>query len=200
MSRTHFRLNTHSIFASISTNSLLETCAISEVQVTPTWLEPTTTYFVNEHPTIWSNWANDWAELWASNCAVHLTVCACHIIYLFQSEFTLYICLNVKKLVPPNRRDIPSLCDCDGTQTNNYLVRKWKLKYLAKWTKGLSWVVNTYLYDASEFVFFWCYVRISEWMHNLYLPECQRTVFSKKARYLKFKRLQRNSNPQPLTS
>ena len=36
MSRTHFRVNLHSIFAWMSRNSLLETSAISEVKVTAT--------------------------------------------------------------------------------------------------------------------------------------------------------------------
>ena len=44
-----------------------------------------------------------------------------------------------------------------------------------------------------------CYVRVSEWIHTLYLPECQGTPYSKQLRYLKFKLLQRNSNPQPLS-
>ena len=43
-----------------------------------------------------------------------------------------------------------------------------------------------------------CHVRISEWTHTLYLPECKGTLCSKQTRYLKFKWLQRDSNPQPL--
>ena len=52
MSRTRFTVNPHSIVASMSRNSLLETGEKSETQVTATGLEPTTTYFVNEHSTI----------------------------------------------------------------------------------------------------------------------------------------------------
>ena len=37
----------------MSRNSLLEAGVISEVSVTATWFEPTTTEFVNEHSTIW---------------------------------------------------------------------------------------------------------------------------------------------------
>ena len=40
-----------------------------------------------------------------------------------------------------------------------------------------------------------CYVRISEWIHILYLPECQGTPCLKQTRYLKFKWLQLDSNP-----
>ena len=43
MSRMSFRVNPHSIVALMSRNSLLETGAKYEVQVTATGLEPTTT-------------------------------------------------------------------------------------------------------------------------------------------------------------
>ena len=43
MSRTRFRVTPHSIIARMFRNSLLETGAISEVEVTATGLEPTTT-------------------------------------------------------------------------------------------------------------------------------------------------------------
>ena len=49
-----------------------------------------------KHSTIWPNWPNDFAELWVLICTLHLTVCSCHVMYTFPSEFTLYICLNVK--------------------------------------------------------------------------------------------------------
>ena len=35
-----------------------------------------------------------------------LTVCSCHVTYAFQSESTLYSCLNVKELLPQSRREI----------------------------------------------------------------------------------------------
>ena len=35
-----------------------------------------------------------------------LTVCSYHVTYAFQSESTLYICLNVKEILDRNRRDI----------------------------------------------------------------------------------------------
>ena len=34
------------------------------------------------------------------------TVCSCHVTYAFQSEYTLYICLNVKELLARSRRKI----------------------------------------------------------------------------------------------
>ena len=40
-----------------------------------------------------------------------VTVCSCHVMYVFQSEFTLYSCLNVKELLAQNRREIWRLSD-----------------------------------------------------------------------------------------
>ena len=48
-------------------------------------------------------------------------------------------------------------------------------------------------------MFLSCHLRISEWIHILYLPECQEIPSSKQERYLKFKRLQQDSNTQPLS-
>ena len=35
-----------------------------------------------------------------------LSVYSCHVTYAFQSESTLYICLNVKELLAQSRREI----------------------------------------------------------------------------------------------
>ena len=35
-----------------------------------------------------------------------LTVCSCHVTYAFESESTLYSCLNVKELLARSRREI----------------------------------------------------------------------------------------------
>ena len=51
-----------------------------------------------------------------------LTVCYYHVKYLFQSESTLYSCLNVKELLAQNRCDIWSLGDSGNIQTHNHLV------------------------------------------------------------------------------
>ena len=40
---------------------------------------------------------------------VYLTVCSCHVTYAFQSESTLYSCLNIKELLTQNRCKIWSL-------------------------------------------------------------------------------------------
>ena len=127
-------------------------------------------------------------------------VCFYHVTYEFESESTLYSCLNVKELLARSRRHIWRLSDCNGTQTNNHLVRKRILNHLAKLAKWLSSVVSTYLYGAFDCMFLSCHVRIWEWIHTLQLPECQGTPCSKQASYLKIKWLQRDSNPQPLSS
>ena len=129
-----------------------------------------------------------------------MTVCSFHVTYAFQSESTLYICLNVKELLAPSRREIWSLSDCNWTRTHNHLVHKRTLNHLAKLAKWLSCVMSTYLYGAFDCAFLSCHVRVSEWIHTLYLPECQGTPCSKQARNLKFKWLQLDSNPQPLKS
>ena len=61
-----------------------------------------------------------------------MILCSCHITYAFQSESTLYSCLNVKELLARSRREIWSLSDCNGTRTQNHLFHKWTLNHLAK--------------------------------------------------------------------
>ena len=163
-------------------------------------LEPTTTYFINEHSTIWPNWPNDWALLWGLICTVHLTVSFYHVTYEFESESTLYSFLNVKEFLARSRRQIWRLSDCNGTRTHNHLLRKRKLNHLAQLAKWLICVVSTYLYGAFDCMFLSCHVRVLEWIHTLQLPECQGTPCSKQASYVKIKWLQRDSNPQPLSS
>ena len=73
------------------------------------------------------------------------SVCYHHVMYAFQSESTLYCCVNVKELLTRNRRDIWSLSDCNGIRTSNHL-----LKYLGKLAKWLSCIMTTYLYDPFD--------------------------------------------------
>ena len=133
-------------------------------------------------------------------CTVHLTVSSYRVTYAFQTESRIYICLNVKELLAPNRRDIWNLTHCNEIRTHSQLVRKRTLNHLVKLIKWLSWVVSTCLYGAFDCTFLLCHIRDSEWIHALYLPEYQRNPCSKQAQYLKFKLLQRDSNPQPLSS
>ena len=107
--------------------------------------------------------------------------------YAFHSEYTLYICLNVKELLARRRREICSWSDCNWAQTQNHLVLKWTLNHLVKLPKILSCVLSTYMYGAFHSIFWSCHVRVSEWIHTLYSLECQGTPCSKHARNLKVK-------------
>ena len=64
----------------------------------------------------------------------HLTVCYYHLTYEFQSESTLYICLNVEEPLALKRHDI-CLSGSIGIQTHNQLVCKRTLNRLAKLAK-----------------------------------------------------------------
>ena len=75
-----------------------------------------------------------------------LTVCSYHVMYAFQSESTLYICLNVKELLAQNRCDILSLSNGNPQP----LSSKRTLNHVDKIAKWLSFVVSTYLYGAFD--------------------------------------------------
>ena len=62
----------------------------------------------------------------------NITVCSCHVTYAFQSESTLYICLNVREPLARSRREISSLSECNWTGTRKQLVYKRTLNHLDK--------------------------------------------------------------------
>ena len=159
-----------------------------------------TTLFLNKNSINLLNLPNNWAELWALICTMHLTVCSSDITYAFKSESTLYIDLNVKEFLTQNRLDIWRLSDCNWPWIHNHLVCQLTFNRLATLTKWLNWIVSTYPYGTFKYMFLSCHVRVSEWIHTLYLNECQRTRYLKMARYLKFKSVQRASNPKTLSS
>ena len=80
---------------------------------------------------------HDWAVLCLLICMVHLFVCSCHVTGMFQSESTLFRCLNVKKLLTWSTREIWSLSECNWTWTHNHLVHKPTLNHLAKVPKQI---------------------------------------------------------------
>ena len=47
-----------------------------------------------------------------------------YVAYAFQSESTLYTCLNVKEPIAWNRRDIWTLSDRNGTRHHSHLGNK----------------------------------------------------------------------------
>ena len=75
---------------------------------------------------------NDWAVFWVLICTVHLTVCSCYVTYAFQSESTLYSCLNVTELHARRTCEIRRLSDCNWTRSQNHLVHKLTLNHLSK--------------------------------------------------------------------
>ena len=61
-----------------------------------------------------------------------LIVCSYHVTHLFQSESTLYSCLNVKELLARSRRHVWRLSDCNGTQMAS--LAKWlSVRLRTKW-------------------------------------------------------------------
>ena len=83
---------------------------------------------------------------------MHLTVYSYHVTHAFQSEYTLYSCMNVKELLAQKRPEIQKLSYCNETRTHNQLVRKGTLNHLAKLVKCFSCVLSTYKYGAAEFM------------------------------------------------
>ena len=94
------------------------------------------------------------------------TVCYYYVMYAFQSESTLYSCLNIKELLARNKRDIWSLSDSNGIRTHNHLVGKRTLNQLGKPAKWSSCVVSTYWYGAFDCMVLSCHVRVSEWIYS----------------------------------
>ena len=127
--------------------------------------EPTSTLFTNKLSTIWPNWSNDWAVLWVLICTAHLTVIYYYVMYAFQSESTLYSCLNIKEVLTQNRHNIWRLSESNGIRT--HLVQKWTLNHLAKLVKSLSCFVRTYLYNAFDCMLLSCHVHVSKWIYTL---------------------------------
>ena len=108
----------------------------------------------------------------------HYTVCYCHVTYAFQSESTLFICMNIKELHAQNRLEIWSLSNSNGIRTHIHLFRRRIFNYLTWLAKWWSCFVTTYLNSAFHSVLLSCHVRVSEWIYTLYFPECQGTCCS----------------------
>ena len=105
---------------------------------------------------------------------MHLTFCFYHVTYAFQSESTLYNCLNIKELLPWSRCKIWCLSDCNLTQNHNPLVHKWTLSHLAKLAKWLSCV---------EYLYVWCI-----WLHfTVFIYELHGCRFEPTCSHLNFR-------------
>ena len=77
------------------------------------------------------------------------TVCSYHVTYAFQSESTLYGCLNVKELLARSSRKTWSLSDCNWNRTQNHLVCKRTLNHLAKWLSVLLRTDSGFEYSCN---------------------------------------------------
>ena len=193
MSRTHFRMNLSSICLLMSRHISLNVKEFLARNRRDIWSLSncirTEIYNYLLCKGTLEHFAKDWAESRVLISTVHLITCSYHVTYAFQSESTRHISMNVKELLARSRRDIWKLSDCNETRD-----------HMVKLTKWLIWVVITYWYGGFGCMFSSYLVHVSEWIHTLYLPECQRIPCYKQAQYVKFKRLKRNSNRQPLRS
>ena len=127
-----------------------------------------------------------------------MTVCSCHVADPFQSESTLYSCLNVKEVLARSRREIWKLSDCNWTRTQNHSVRKRTLKFgqtvecsLTNWAVlGSSPVAVT---SQQTFIVFQDVFKMS-WRrlqrNTFRLPTRLEDVFKTYLQYVFLKRLQ----------
>ena len=75
---------------------------------------------------------------------------------------------------------------------------KWRCPHKTEWLRcNFIGVRSSTLYYLCVFTMSH---RRSEWIYTLTLPKCRGARCSKQAQYLKVKWLQRNTNPQPLSS
>ena len=86
---------------------------------------------------------------------------------------------------------------CNKNQTHKHLVSNRTLNHRANW-RNIWTVLRVHICMEQWLFMFIMSHTFLEWIYTLWLRECQGTSCSKQARYLKFKRLQRDSNPQHL--
>ena len=171
ISQTHFTVNPHSIFPLISRNSFVETGAIP---VKLLQRDP------NQQLLIPKRTLNNLAKLITRLSFIVSTFlygpfdCMLVSSNVGISEWfhTLYF-PECQELLARNRRDISTLTYFNRSRIHNHLVRKRTLNYYAKLAKWVSFVVSTYPYVAFDCILISCHLRISEWIHTLYLLEFQ---------------------------
>ena len=95
-------------------------------------------------------------------CCEYLSVrciwllCSYHVTYVFQSESTLYSCLNVKELVAWNKRDIWSSSDCKSQMHRTDKYSQYSSIIWLVWLNG--WV---FIYDLSGCEFKPCWSNLN---------------------------------------
>ena len=90
-----------------------------------------------------------------------LTVCSYHVTCTFQSESTLYSCLNAKELLAWSRRDTWSLSGSNGIWTHSHLFCKQTLNHLAKLSVCLNVWLFVYKLNGCDFEFRYCHKPLS---------------------------------------
>ena len=70
---------------------------------------------------------NQPAKLYGTAKTIKMIVCSYHVTCAFQSESTLYNCLNVRELPARNRREVRNLSDC--TVSARYLYGAFDCMY-----------------------------------------------------------------------
>ena len=94
--------------------------------------------------------------------------------YIPVSEWTtFYSFVNIMELLARSSREIWDLTNSNWNGTQNHLVCKQKPIQLAKLTKWWGCVLSTCLYGTLDCIFLSCDLRIPQWIHTLYLPECE---------------------------
>ena len=148
-------------------------------------------------------------EMFEHNCEyLSVPFISLHVLVMSHTHFTvnphsIFAWMSRNSLLKKgavSEGNIRSLSDCNWTQIHNHLVHKLPLIHLTKLANWLSWIVSSYLYPAFDCMFLSCLVPLLEWIHTLSLSEFQGTPYSKQEPYLKFKWLQGDSKPQPLSS
>ena len=79
-------------------------------------------------------------------------VCSCHVTYLFQSESTLYSCLNVKELLARSRCEIWRLSDCNWTRLQLLLQLQLDSKWLGSRLRTKWFWVRVQLQSLNGFL------------------------------------------------
>ena len=121
-----------------------------------------------------------------------------------STHFRVTLQSAVKKFIARNRHNIINSSDLRiGTtrfEPHNHLVwKRARTQRLVKLAKWLNSIVSTNLYTEFWHIFLSCHIHVLEWIYIVELPECQGTHCLKQARYLTFKWLKLNLNPQTLS-
>ena len=179
MSRTHFRVNLRSIFASVSKKMLARNKRKfwSFIDCIGT---PSHNHLVPK-PTI--NHLAQLAKWFSCVQSTHLyggfdyIFLSCHL-WLSKLIHTVQL-PKWQELLAPKTRKIQSLNDCNGTPTRNQLLCKRTFNNLTQLAKGFNYVLSNYLYISLYCMILSCHVHVSEIIHVQYLPKYQGNSSSK---------------------